>query len=191
MANDSTLPRLFEKDNNIGRQIHAFGMTSEVSTTEILINEKINILAKAINEDFLKKRLFYGISQRRSGLLPWEILHPDFKNSCWQQADHIPTKLRSIKCYILDKKNTETDKTPVSKFTSGEIEIMAKMEHHRWISERLINGWTLGEYDKEKKTNPHLIEWEKLTEEVKDFDRDVVDNIPHLLDKIDLSIYRI
>ncbi|MBC8184320.1 NAD-binding protein [candidate division KSB1 bacterium] len=191
MANDSTLPNLFEKDNGIGRQVHAFGKTSEVSTTEILLSEKLNILAKAIHEDFVKKQLFIGASPNRPGLQPWNILHPDFKDSSLQQADHIPAKLRSIKCYTRDKKIEETDKMVVDEFTTAEIEIMAKMEHIRWVSERLIDGWTQGEYDAENRVNPHLIGWNKLTDEVKDFDRDAVREIPRLLKKTGLLIYRI
>jgi len=41
-------------------------------------------------------------------------------------------------------------------FTPAEIEILAEMEHNRWVSERLFDGWVYGKKrDIEKKISPY------------------------------------
>ena len=76
-------------------------------------------------------------------------------------------------------------------FTEDEVEILAEMEHQRWNSDRLLDGWVLGEKkDVEKKTSPYLVPWSELTHDVKEQDRQMVRNIPELLAKVGLEIHR-
>jgi len=78
-------------------------------------------------------------------------------------------------------------------FTSEEIELMAEMEHKRWMSERFDAGWTYAEGEKniKKKTNPYLVSWSDLAEEIRKIDRDIVIRIPKFLSKVDLQIFRL
>ena len=51
-------------------------------------------------------------------------------------------------------------------------EKLAKNTHENWAKGRIDEGWTYGEKrDDEKKQHPCLVEYEKLTEAEKDFDR--------------------
>ena len=61
-------------------------------------------------------------------------------------------------------------------FLSQEIldmtEVIAKNTHENWAKNKLEDGWVYGaELDDDKKTHPCLIEYEKLSEEDKDYDR--------------------
>jgi hypothetical protein len=68
---------------------------------------------------------------------------------------------------------------------------MAEMEHERWVAERLLDGWLIGEKDHEKKTSPYLVPWNNLSEDVKDYDRETVRELPNFLAKAKFEIYRL
>ncbi len=72
-----------------------------------------------------------------------------------------------------------------------EIDKLARMEHDRWVKERLADGWNLAKEKKiEKKESPFLISYDDLTDDIKDYDRDAVRQIPAILARVDLKICR-
>ena len=69
------------------------------------------------------------------------------------------------------------------------VEILAIIEHDDWVRERIDSGWVYGkEKDADKKVSPYLLPYDELTEEIKDFDRDSIRNIPELLEMIGMEI---
>jgi hypothetical protein len=51
-------------------------------------------------------------------------------------------------------------------------EILAKNVHENWAKSRIEQGWTYGEKrNDDKKESPCIVEYEKLSEEEKDYDR--------------------
>ncbi len=76
-------------------------------------------------------------------------------------------------------------------FTPEEVELLAEMEHERWVLEREADGWTYGETrDVDAKISPHLRPWDELTEEVKEYDRETVRGIPEFLAKAGFEVHR-
>lgn len=74
----------------------------------------------------------------------------------------------------------------------GEVvEQLARVEHDDWVAERKASGWTLGPRDPEKRTTPHLVPYDELTEEIKELDRDAIRNIPELARSMHLAIYEL
>ncbi len=60
----------------------------------------------------------------------------------------------------------------IERLSDAEIELLARVEHDRWAAERLADGWVPGPVrDPEAKTTPYLVDYDDLTEEVKDYDR--------------------
>ena len=77
-------------------------------------------------------------------------------------------------------------------FTAEQVEILAEMEHERWVDERLKDGWVYGsQRDPDKKISPYLVPWSELTEEVNDWDRNPVRKIPERLESCGLDIYKL
>ena len=133
-----------------------------------------------------KKQYRQGKPETDPAAAPWEKLREDFKESCRQQADHIPVKLRAIGCYAA----TEGNGTPITEFDEHEIERMARMEHARWNAERWLDNWTLGPRNAEAKTSPYLVDWDQLPDDIKQYDRKFVRSIPELLGKVTAKVYR-
>jgi hypothetical protein len=122
-------------------------------------------------------------------LQPWDTLDESYKQSNRHQADHIGTKLRAIQCGLKPWiAHSEQDFS----FTESEIEIMARLEHERWMKEKQAQGWQYGKTrNDEEKIHPDLVPWESLSEEAKKKNKESVEQIPHLLARAGFQIYRI
>ena len=121
-------------------------------------------------------------------LADWGALPNYLQDSNLQQADHIQEKLRQIGCSLHKVQGRKT--TPL-KFSDKEVEVLAEMEHGRWVVERLQDGWTWAkERDVTKKTSPYLVPWSELPDNVKEWDRKTVRKIPEFLPKVGLEIQR-
>jgi hypothetical protein len=158
--------------------IYPFGITGEICKIKLLNDDKMDMYARKIHDDYTKQRFKEDIYKNNRNLIPWEKLNPDLKDSNRQQADHIMIKLRAIGCDFI----SQEQKTSIfNGFTVEEIQLMACMEHDRWVAERLLAGWTLGAKDTERRISPYLVDWNYLTDEIKEYDRESVRNIPVIL----------
>lgn len=70
--------------------------------------------------------------------------------------------------------------------STEEIELLAEMEHTRWVAERVLAGWTYAVKPKNetRRTNPNLIPWADLEGTIKKYDRDAVTAIPGLVSEV-------
>ena len=181
MSEESGLAKLLQ--NNLENaswisKIYSFGQTGETCNISLLHDDKSDLYAKIIHEDYVKKRFTEDIYRKNKLLTAWEKLSPDIKDSNRQQADHIMIKLRAIECKVVEMKHPSEK---FEGFSDKEIEIMAIMEHNRWVAERLLAGWTRGPKDTDLRISPYLIVWDNLSEEIKEYDREAVRNIPNIL----------
>lgn len=72
--------------------------------------------------------------------------------------------------YIPNPENTEN--IILSEDLKSLMEKMAKNTHENWAKQRINDGWKYGKKrDDIKKEHPCLVEYEKLTEEEKEYDR--------------------
>ena len=87
-------------------------------------------------------------------MLPWEKLREDFKDSNRHQAAYAEAILRKAGYGIRPAQGEGAS----PEFTDEEVELMAEMEHGRWVVERLQEGWRYGSRrDPEKKVSPYLV----------------------------------
>jgi len=153
---------------------------------ETLPDEIRDPIACEIHESF--RGSFLERQSDEPSLAPWESLVESLKDSNRAQADDLFNKLRIIGC---DVRSIEENDGKSFAFTKDEIEMLAEIEHGRWMIERLLAGWQLGEKkDVERKINPCLVAWDDLPEEEKDKDRDAIRAIPELLAGVGLEVYR-
>lgn len=143
-------------------------------------------IARAIHERYRRNQ-----QERKPGndpaMRPWEDLPETLKHSNREQAADIANKLRAIGCTIAPAGGGPV----VTAFTRDEIGRLAEQEHDRWVSERQTAGWTLGpRKDVERRISPYLVSWEKLAEEIREYDREAVRAIPELLAEAGLEIRR-
>jgi hypothetical protein len=163
-------------------------MFSRLVVRDVLLGAAREALAKAFHEKYLKDQEGKKHVSDPS-MQSWDELSDNLKESNRRQADHIPEKLRSAGCGFAPV----VDREPVLiEFTPQEVEIMAELEHERWVSERLLDGWVYGEKrNVEKKISPYLVPWNSLTDDVKEWDRQPVRELPRFLAQAKFEIYRL
>ena len=147
------------------------------------------VIAQAIHAEYVRNQKAKGeTTETNSTLVSWEKLPEHVKESNRAQALHVAEKLKAIGCGITELEDRELGEF---EFTREEIEQLARMEHERWVEERLSNGWTVGPKDIDKKTTPWLlVPYEELPDEEQEKDRESVRGIPKFLAKVGLEVHR-
>jgi hypothetical protein len=122
-------------------------------------------------------------------LAKWEDLPETLRTSNRDQAAHFVDKLDAVHCAAVRYSGNEA---PPFVFTPAEVEVLARLEHERWCAERTRQGWTPGPTrDATARTTPYLVDWEELTENVRDLDRDAVREMPAQLARSGLAVVRL
>ena len=162
---------------------------SKLVLRDVLFSDAMERLAREIHER-------YRVDQRGKKdpddpvMQPWENLREDLKESNRKQASQMPEKLQRIGFDFMPF--FEKTKTPLV-LSDEQVEILAEMEHQRWVTERSEDGWILGSSrDPERKISPYLVPWSELAEEVKEWGRNLfVRQIPELLKGAGFEAYRL
>jgi hypothetical protein len=156
---------------------------------DVLFGESREAIAKAIHEQYRTEHSGDRDADDAS-LKPWEEVDEALRESNRRQADDIARKLLRIGCDF----RPVTSSTPaLIEFSPEEIELLAEVEHGRWVDEREAAGWTLGPRDPEAKATPYLVPWETLKEmpgNPQDWDRQAILNIPKVMANAGFEIYR-
>jgi hypothetical protein len=152
----------------------------------VLGDDDIERVAKAIHEDYRR---------RRRGLVPgdiaddaereWPRLPESLRRSNRDQALDIEPKLAAIGCAVTPSPTA----TAVTELSEAEVEVLARVEHDRWIRQRLADGWSPGpDRDHAARRTPYLVPWAELSEAVRELDRDAVRAIPNVLAEAGFTI---
>jgi hypothetical protein len=122
--------------------------------------------------------------KEHSSLKPFVNLPEDEKEQNRGVARDIPKKLEIVGYRIVPLRGQR----PLAKFSEAEVEILAKREHERWVTQKKVAGWRKTEKPTDSKNSveklhPDLVEWEELSEAEKEKDRVLVRGIPKILAK--------
>ena len=121
-----------------------------------------------------------------SSLMPWDQLPDYLKKQNYDAIRDIAEKLRRIDHVMIPA----TDDTRFD-FPDARLEELAEYEHERFVKAKLADGWRHGpEKNDELKTNPTLVDWEKLPEEVRQMDRAQIRGIPQVLARAGYTVVR-
>ena len=164
---------------------------SRLVTMDVLFGEKREELARIIHNSFLEDLRISKEKRRKNdpAIQPWDTLGEHYKESNRQQADNIPRYLHAIGHGFFPVVGREPIRVELSK---DEIEKMARMEHERWVAEKLATGWKYGrKKDVERKTNPCICDWDKLPKREQDKDRHTVKRFPDYLAQASFEIYKL
>ena len=175
-----------------GRRLRAFGWLDEDGVARLLDEDVREQMAKIVQVNFVK----LATSQGRQAALDeavrnWdELVNEDYKESNRQQVDHMEIKLRAVGRAMVDA----GDPPEEAPFTDTEIELLAEMEHARWMAERVLAGWTHAPAPKNeaKRTNPNMVAWDELPalQNIKEYDLDAVKSIPQLVEVVKKKVCR-
>jgi hypothetical protein len=181
MSEDTGLTRLLpgraNDDGEFGN-ITAFGIFEQSITAKLLYGGVYRNIAHAIHEEYVRNEEKRGQTpETNPSMRPWDELDELSQKANFDQAVVIFDRLRRFGYDIVPLGTRKP--TPVE-FARDEIERMAKEEHDRWWDDKQKDGF---EYGPEKKGNkhPYMVDWDQLSKDVKDKDREAVRAAPKIL----------
>ena len=156
---------------------------------DVLFGESREAIAEAIHEEYRKEHV-----RDRKGddpsLKPWGEVDEALRESNRRQADDIARKLLRIGC---DFRPVPSGTPATIELTPEEIELLAELEHGRWVEERRAAGWEQGARNPEARATPYLVPWETLGNMAggpQEWDRQAVQNIPKIMASAGFEIFR-
>ncbi len=165
-------------------RLRIFGNLEELLGFDILIKDKLDTLARVMHAQYRDSRQFSG--QAHSADQPWNLLPEALKMSNRRRADNLPFLLAKAGLRMVPMA------TPaVIQFSSGEIELLARLEHRRWTIERQLLGYSYGEGRSEfPPRHELLVEWEQLPEAERERNRSDFALLPEVLAKASYEVQR-
>jgi hypothetical protein len=193
MSEQTGLATLVARGGEAGEydDLHVFDVVANVCSADRLLNGVHEALACAIHEDYVRGRQRAGAVRAADdpALRDWERLPKALRDSNLSQADDIIRKLAAVGCDLGPLTDWEAE--PLC-FDAEEMELMAEMEHDRWLQERREAGWVYaaGTKDVERRTSPYLVAWHDLPDDQKENDRRTVRDLPAFLAGVGLQVVR-
>jgi hypothetical protein len=147
----------------------------------------IETLARASHESYVESVLARHPEAKGEALVPWDRLPETYRKSNYDQVAYHCFRFRK---YGIGIRPADGHEPRPFVYRKDDLEALAREEHARWMRERERDGWRYGEVrDNEKKLHPCMVEWERLSEEDRQKDRDVLLKLPELLNRIGLELY--
>jgi hypothetical protein len=169
--------------------VQTFPLLDRVCQPEVLLNGDRELLAQTIHANYVNEEHRRGVRGADDpGLSAWEQLPEELREANRAQAADISHKLAAVGCKIATSTRWVQ---PGPVFDETELEVLAQLEHERWMAERISSGWRLGPTrDVVAKLHPSLVGWDELGEDDRERDRDVVRGLPVLLARAGYVIVR-
>jgi hypothetical protein len=166
--------------------IRYFAPDSEVFNADVLLNQSQDLLAREIHNAYLRVEA----ADRRANNQPtaagksWDELAETDRESNREAADHLWAKLYVLGYELQEVRPGMPDPGSslvlLSKLKEREEEL-ARAEHCRWMTWRVLDGWAWGEKrDPVAKLHPDILDYDQLQDSTKAKDRANVKVIPTL-----------
>ncbi len=189
MNPDGIISKWYTAKSIYNINLSKFNLIERSFTKEALISEKIDELAKIIHLDYLDSLGDKRDQNKKPSHNDWEFLPIDFKIQNREQADHIYIKIRAAGCVGVSLSDSRAEF--IIEGNPELVETLAIIEHDRWWAHMVLSGWKYGKIrDDKKKIHQYLIPYKELSDEIKQYDRDTVINIPKLIKKVGNKIVK-
>lgn len=176
--NADTFRSMSENWSNLDFSVHS--PKEFISLNRILENrEVIDSIAQEIHRNY----------QVRYNAKDWLLLSDREKDFNRRTARHLKIKLNLIGYDLTDTDDMVS--VPLPNFSDNEISMLARLEHRRWVAEKLLDGYIFGEFpeDSEMKNyyknslriHQDIRPFNELNEEDIDKDRNTFEDLKQIL----------
>jgi hypothetical protein len=149
-----------------------------------LDSSEVEAAAIKIHESYLRASPW---ENKEPATKHWTHLREDFKASNRMQAERMAGFIETAGYHV----RRASGPIVLPKFSKEETDLMAEMEHGRWMVERLQNGWRFGATrDTAAKTHDSLVPWSQLPESEREKDRKFVQGWPDVLAEAGFEVVR-
>ncbi len=160
--------------------VNAFGIRGNVLTPRLLTSGVNEMIAALMHEGYVRLEQAKGATRETNPVLvPWDQLSDETREANRAFVDGIGAKLRSVGCTIVPAPLIDPN-GDLFQFEAKELELLAIEEHDRWAAHMRRAG-IVGGPMRDAKHHPSLVDWQELSQDDKDKDRDAVRTIPRKL----------
>jgi hypothetical protein len=157
---------------------------------EDFLSERFDLLLDRLPRETHERYVANALARGRQlgatpALVHWDELPADYVDENRAQADHSWVKARDLHARIAEGAASTLAPTP------AEIEELGIAEHERWSASRRVSGWTYAaQRDDARRLHTDLVPWEQLSDATRQYDRDVVSEMPAKLAGVGCGIAR-
>lgn len=167
--------------------LYAFPLLEHSCAPDLVLGGMHETVARALHQRYVQQRADQGQTPASDpSMVPWEQLTSELRESNRTQADGMSAILRSAGYGLAPLTDWDAWRF---RFPEDDVELMARLEHERYVAERLRDGWSLGPKDNIRKTNPNLVPWEQLTADAQERARHALRELPCILAEAGLEVY--
>ncbi len=173
-------------DNRDLTRMVAIGGLVRVESIERVLDRKGDEMAISLHAHYLDAAQSLAGSSSMA-LKAWDDLSENLKDANRAAADHAPILLAAIGIGLAQAA-ADVDRVTLS---SAELECLARIEHRRWMADRVDRGWRYGKIrDDRLSLHPAIVAFEELDERDKERDRNAISVLLSLLNKRGLILVR-
>jgi voltage-gated potassium channel Kch len=156
----------------------SFDAISAVLDGALLTGGTVEAMARAIHAAYRAISPAEVAGPGSSGLPAWSELPAISRDASRAAARAVGGLLRAVGCDLVPL--TRLGGEPLG-FTPAEIELMAIMEHERWVAWKRDHGFVAGD-ERDRRHNPHMVGWFALDEQTRSRVRDAVALLPGVVE---------
>jgi hypothetical protein len=193
MARDGGLAVLLEEVDSIGgnfRHLRAFGLLDRACKPRQVLRGTDEVLARGIHESCLRHQQAAGATRETNpSMAPWMELPDELRQANRRQAADIRNKLKAVHCSTAPTLDWGEQ---LFEFEPEEINLLARMEHDRWMEEQRQNGWVYAPVSNNAaKHHPCMVPYDELPLAEQEKDIAAVRQIPARLAEVGFRVHRI
>ncbi len=181
IPHSGSIPEIL-KFGNQHNNVNCFGQLSGILNPTRLRLGRIEKLSETIHESYRAGRIQASsdapILRDELTMAKWSELQESYRRACRNRVIGFLVKITQLSAE--ERRIFMESDLPELRNNLGRrlVEELAEMEHNRWMSERIMDGWKWGEVrDNFNKIHPDILPFSKLSEPVKEMDRSVVEQI--------------
>lgn len=157
-AEDRFLGRLSDDGREAAPRIAAFGGLIRAAAIERILDRRGDDAARALHERYLAA----GAERPRDAPLGWDDLPENLRDANRAAADHAAILAAALAW--------EADRA--SPLTTAEMDRAARIEHRRWMADRIDRGWRYGPVrDDDRRIHPSIKPFDEISADERDKDR--------------------
>jgi hypothetical protein len=157
------------RDRDMKRLV-AFGGLLRPDSIERVLDRKGDRTAIALHAHYLVNAETLGVNSPLA-LEAWDNLAENLRDANRASAAHAPILFAALNLAFVSKDEAREPVTP----DAEAIERLARIEHRRWLADRIDRGWRHGPTrDDRRRLHPSLVPFEELTPADREKDRNAV-----------------
>ncbi len=122
-------------------------------------------------------------------MAPWDELDEFYREGYRSRIRYLGERLVSYQVSIGLRPVLPNTADAISELYGPTLELLAEIEHERWMRDKKAEGWRPGKLDRELKLTPELVPYDELDEETREMIRKSLRALPANLNAVGYELY--